>query len=421
MDYSNAPQRDILCIDARSFFASCECVARGLHPLETFLVVMSHGERAGGLVLAATPKMKQVFGIKTGSRKFELPNDPRIHIVPPRMNYYLKINAQIQRIFLRYVPREFYKAYSIDESFLDVTGSHLLFGSTLDIAKRIQQDIRNELGLYVTVGIGDNMLLAKLALDNAAKKQVNGLATWRYSDVPETIWKIPQLTDFWGIGSRMAKRLQRLGIFSIYALSQEDEKYIQTHLGVIGQQLYYHAHGLDYSKINEVYVPKEKSYGKSQILPRDYENPHEITIIMCEMIDEVAMRLRTNNVDTSVVHLSIGYSKYSVLRGFSHQIKIDPTNSSKNIKETVLQIFWMYYQNQPVRKIAITCGKVTEKEGIQLNLFESPKRTVQQQQLDVTLDKIRMRYGFKAMMHASSLLDSSTGLQRSTFVGGHPG
>lgn len=148
-----------------------ECVERGLNPLETHLVVMSNADRAGGLVLAASPKMKKEFGIRTGSRRFELPNDSRIIIAPPRMKYYLKMNAAIQEIFLRFVPDEYYMAYSIDESFLDVTGSHALFGTTTEIARTIQETIYKELGLFVTVGIGDNMLLAKLAMDNEAKKE----------------------------------------------------------------------------------------------------------------------------------------------------------------------------------------------------------------------------------------------------------
>lgn len=421
MDYSHAPKRDILCIDVKSFFASVECVARGLNPLGAHLVVMSNADRAGGLVLAASPKMKKDFGIQTGSRRFELPTDSRIIIAAPRMKYYLKVNAAIQEIFLRFVPEEYYMAYSIDESFLDVTGSHALFGTTREIARNIQETIYRELGLFVTVGIGDNMLLAKLAMDNEAKKKVSGLAEWRYSDVPGKLWKISKITDFWGIGERMAKRLKRLGIFSVYDLSQAPDYLLKKELGVIGLELKQHANGLDYSRINERYVPAEKSYGKSQILERDYSNPAEVIIVVQEMAEEIAMRLRTAGVDTSTVTLFVGYSKYSILRGFRHQMKIQPTNASYIIKQTLLQIFWKYYENEPVRSIAVTCGTITQKKGLQLNLFEAPEKTLQKQQLDVTVDKIRKRYGFKALMHANSLVQGATGLKRSSFVGGHKG
>ncbi|EUJ26931.1 DNA polymerase IV 2 [Listeria floridensis FSL S10-1187] len=256
-----------------------------------------------------------------------------------------------------------------------MTGSHALFGDTLTIAKRIQQDILDELGLYVTVGIGDNLLMAKLALDNAAKHQADGIAEWRYADIPETLWKINELTDFWGIGSRMAKRLYALGIYDIFDLSQAPESLLKHHLGVIGSQLYYHAHGLDFSKINEKYVPTEKSYGKSQILDRDYQDPVEVTIIIQEMAEEIAMRLRTSGVDTATIFLHVGYSRFSTLRGFRHQMKIQPTNSSRVIKQTLMTMFWKYYQDEPVRSIMITCGSITPKNGLQLNLFEDLERS----------------------------------------------
>ncbi|EAC8103049.1 Y-family DNA polymerase [Listeria monocytogenes] len=421
-DYSHAPRKDILCIDVKSFFASVECVKRGLDPLKAKLVVMSNADRAGGLVLAASPAMKKIHRIKTGSRMYELPTwDKEIIIAPPRMKLYLKVNAMIQDIFLRYVPREFFLAYSIDEAFLDVTGSHRLFGATQEIAEKIQADILRELRLFVTVGIGDNLLLSNASLDNAAKHQKDGIANWRYEDVPNTIWKIRSLEDMWGIGHRTAENLKRLGIFSVYALSQAPPPLLKSRLGVIGEQLYYHSHGIDYSKINEKYVAVSKSYGKSQILERDYHDPFEVVIVIQEMAEEIAMRLRKQHVNMSVVHIGIRYSKFSVKSGFRHQTKVDATSSNKEIVGHFLTLFWQYYENEAVRQVELSCGGITRKAGLQLNLFENPERTINQEQLDTTIDKIRQRYGFRSMMHASSLLTGATGLKRSGMVGGHKG
>lgn len=353
---------------------------------------------------------------------YELPTwDKEIIIAPPRMKLYLKVNAMIQAIFLRYVPKEFFLAYSIDEAFLDVTGSHALFGSTQEIAERIQADILRELRLFVTVGIGDNLLLAKLALDNAAKHQADGIATWKYEDVPNTIWKIGELEDMWGIGHRTAEKLKRLGIFSVYALSQAHPSLLKSRLGVIGEQLYYHSHGIDYSKINERYIPVSKSYGKSQILERDYHDPCEVVIVIKEMAEEIAMRLRKHHVNTTVLHIGIRYSKYSIKSGFRHQLKIDSTSSNKEIVGHFLTLFWKYYENEAVRQVELSCGGIVKKIGLQLNLFENPIQTVNQEQLDITIDKIRQRYGFKSMMHASSLSTGATGIKRSEMIGGHKG
>lgn len=383
---------------------------------------MSNADRAGGLVLAASPKMKQVHRIKTGSRMYELPTwDKRIIIAPPRMKLYLKVNAMIHAIFERYVPKEFIHVFSIDECFLDITGSHLLFGSTEEIVRKIQRDILEELKLFVTVGIGENPLLAKLALDNEAKHQPSGIAEWRYEDVPETIWKIKQLEDVCGIGNRTAERLKRMGIFSMYQLSQTPPPLLKRAMGVMGEQLYYHAHGLDYSRLNEKYVPVSKSYGKSQILERDYHKQMEVEIVLREMVEDVAMRLRKSHVDTSVIHLSVGYSKYSIKKGFSHQMKIPATNRSHVLITYFLQLFRKYIESEAVRSIALSCGQITLKAGLQLNLFEDVERTLNQEQLEITVDKIRQRYGFRSMMHASSLLTGATGLKRSEMVGGHRG
>ncbi|WP_436969899.1 DinB/UmuC family translesion DNA polymerase [Listeria fleischmannii] len=302
-----------------------------------------------------------------------------------------------------------------------MTSSHRLFGSTIQIAKQIQMAILNELGLYVTCGIGDNLLLAKLALDNEAKEVKSRLSEWRYENVQEKLWHIQKLTDFWGIGERMARRLQNIGISSIFELSQTEPTLLKMHLGVIGQQLYYHAHGLDYSRINEAYQPIEKSFGKNQILEKDYHDPNEVIIVIKEMAEEMASRMRNHFVDTNKVFLSISYSKYSPIRGFKHQMKVEPTNSSKTLKEILEMIFWQYYQHEPVRVIAISFGGIALKRGLQLNLFESPAKTIQVERLERTIDKIRKRYGYKSLMHASSLTNGATGIKRSTYVGGHQG
>lgn len=173
IDYSNVPSRDILCVDVKSFFASVECVRRRLDPITTFLVVMSHADRQGGLVLAASPAMKKTFGIKTGSRRYELPDDPRIIIAPPQMNLYLKVNEMILSIAKRYVSAQDLFVFSIDEFFMDVTQYHRLFGDTMTIARSLQADILRELKLFVTIGIGDNPFLGKqlwISLQNIVRK-----------------------------------------------------------------------------------------------------------------------------------------------------------------------------------------------------------------------------------------------------------
>lgn len=421
MDYTHEPKRDLLCIDVKSFFASVESVKRHIHPLESYIVVMSNPDLDGGLVLASSPRVKKEYGIKTGSRRFEIPKNSKIQIVEPRMKLYIKVNMMINEIFREFVSDEDIHIYSIDESFLDVTHSHALYGNTYEIAKKIQQTIWKRLRLVTAIGIGDNPLLAKLALDNEAKHKHNFIAEWRYADVQETIWKIHPITDMWGIGERTANQLYKMGIDSVYRLSQYDVKALKRVQGIIGEQLFYHAHGIDQSILSEKYTPQSKGYGKSQILKRDYVNQYEVEVVIREMADDLSARLRRHNAEAGVIHLYIGYSKDIIDKGFSHQMKIYPTSSNTRIIETCLEIFRKYYTNQPVRQIAISCKKVEYKKSLQLNLFETPEKTIHTEKLEVVVDRIREKYGFNAIVHASSLTKGGTAIQRSRMVGGHKG
>lgn len=421
MDYTNEPSRDVLCIDIKSFFASAEAVKRNIHPLDAYIAVISRQENTGGLILAASPLVKQEYGIKTGSRRNELPLYSKIQLVSPRMSQYLELNQKINQLYRRFVADDDLHIYSIDESFLDVSHSHVLHGTTWEIATKIQKAVAEEFGLVATIGIGENPLLAKLALDNDAKKEPPFIASWRYNDVPEKVWQIHPLTDMWGIGRRMEHNLRRLGIPSIYALSQADLPSLRKAYGVIGEQIFFHAHGIDRSVLSQRFLPASKTFSKSQVLPRDYADRRELEVLIREMADQVAARLRAHEVVANVIHLSVGYSQDILERGFSHQRKVDPTSSSKTIIQTCLAVFRQHYTGQPVRTLAIACGKISPKTLLQFNLFEDPEMTLLQEELEQTVDRIRRRYGYPALVQASSLLSGATAIKRATLVGGHQG
>lgn len=421
MDYTNEPSRDILCIDIKSFFASAEAVKRSIHPLDAYIAVVSRQENAGGLVLAASPLVKEEYGIKTGSRRNEMPSYSKIQSVPPRMSQYLDLNRQINQLYRRFVADDDLHIYSIDESFLDVTHSQVLHGNAWEIAKKIQKTVLEEFGLVATVGIGDNPLLAKLALDHEAKKAYPFVAVWRYKEVPDKVWKIQPLSAMWGIGRRMEHRLHQMGITSVQSLSQANLASLRNRFGVLGEQLFFHAHGIDRSVLSRRFLPASQAFSKSQVLPRDYVKAPELEVLLREMADQVAARLRAHEVVTNVIHLSVGFSKDILDRGFSHQVKVYPTASSRVIIQTCLEIFRKHYDGQPVRTIAITCGKISPKTLLQFNLFEDPEATLLQEELELTVDRIRRRYGYPALVQASSLLTGATAIKRASLVGGHQG
>lgn len=423
-DYSKEKSDDIFCIDVKSFYASVECVERGLHPLRALLVVMSNADKPGGIVLAASPKAKEVLGIKNVTRKWEIPYHPDLVTVPPRMSFYLEKNTEINDIFRKYVSDEDLHIYSIDESFISVRASLKLFKrkNAYELARMIQYHIFKKTGLYVTIGIGDNMLMAKLALDNGAKHNSDFIAEWRYKDVPEKVWKIENMTDMWGIGKRTEQRLNSLGIKTVYDLAHSNFYQLRDALGLIGEQLYANAWGIDRSNIRESYRPLEKSYGNSQILKKDYFKRQEIKIVIREMAEQVAVRIRKHHCQTGCVSLSISYSKQEEEHGFSRQLKIPSTSNTKKLAGYCFEIFDRYYEeDKSVRRIGITYSKLTYTSDIQLDLFEDPFEQVTNEKLDLLVDKIRDKYGFQSLVHASSLMDGATAINRSSLVGGHAG
>jgi DNA polymerase V len=416
MDYSQFPYERILCVDMKSFYASCSAVMLGLDPLTCYLAVVGDTERSGSIVLAASPKMKEEFGIKTGSRLFEVPKDPRIQVVNPKMATYVRISTEITKLFHRYVPKEAIHTYSIDESFLKVDGVENLWGDAVTIAQKIRSDIQTELGLPCAIGIGPNMLLSKLCLDLEAKKK--GIAEWTFDDVETKLWPLSPLSKMWGIGSRVERTLNRMGIFSVGQLANYPLELLEKKFGVMGNQLYYHAHGVDLSDIGAPIMEGQISFGKSQILLRDYPDPTEVKYVILEICEEVGRRARQHGKAGRTVSLGIGYSKDEFGGGFHRSRTVDdPTNITLDLYNVCLKLFEEHYQGKTVRKISVTLSNIVEDNELQLSLFSSTKP--KQRALGYTMDAIRAKYGYASILRAVSYTDAGTARHRSKLVGGH--
>lgn len=419
VDFSKFPRRSVLCIDVKSFFASVEAVRRGFDPLEAYIAVVSDLRRTGAVVLASSPRVKKEYNIKTGSRLFEIPKSSPIMVVEPNMALYLQRNRDIQNIFRRFVTDEDLHVYSIDESILDVTASLNLFGPAETIALKILHTVKDELGLIVTAGIGDNPLLAKLALDNEAKKRSPWIAKWTYEMVPQTVWKINPMTDFWGISKGYDNQLKRMGIYTIEALARADPLALQKSMGVMGLQLYYHAWGLDASIIAQKVKPKSTSYSKNQILMRDYYDQSEILIVIKEMVGDICARLRKHKEKCQEMYLGIGYSDRELQPGFTARIKlVRPEHSTDLLSDLARKEFCKRWHGEPVRSVNVTAGKISSAGHEQLELFfDGDER---QHSLDATVDRLRDKFGKKVIFYAGSMA-GGTYLERAGYVGGHKG
>ncbi len=412
--------RHILCIDLKSFFASVECVERGLDPFTTPLVVANKNQGNGAITLAVSPYLKQK-GIAGRTRLYNIPKNIKYTIVPPRMRLYIQKSKEVVQIYSDFVSFEDLHIYSIDECFLDVTDYLNYFRKTdYELAQEILKTIEEKTGLTATCGIGPNLLLAKLSMDIEAKKYKNGIAKWNYEDVPKKLWPITPLSKVWGIGPRLEKRLNNLGIKTIGDLAKQNKELLKKKFGIIGLELLEHANGIDNSRIRDFQKEvKEKSFSHSQVLFKDYYN-EEIYLIIKEMLEVLTKRLRLEKKETCLVGLGISYSK-NVGGGFFHSQKlIEATDEEEILYSICLTIFDKFYEeNMPIRKVSINLGSLHEKNHLQLNIFESFEQKQEQAKIASAIDQVHERFGKNSILKASSLLENSTIKTRNHQIGGH--
>ncbi len=410
------PNRIIACLDMRSFYASCAAIDAGLDPMEAYIAVVGNQERKGSVVLAASPRMKKEFGVRTGTRLFEIPGDDRIRLLEPKMEFFLRVSMAITELLTEFVPKECVHVYSVDESFVDFTHVKRLWGNTDAVIAHIQDALIRQFGLPSAVGVGPNMLLAKLALDLEAKK--TGFAKWGYDDVPKKLWPVAPLSNMWGIGSRTERTLNGMGIFSVGDLACTDVAKLEQQFGIMGHQLYQHANGIDLSDLGAPLVEGQVSYGKGQILYRDYIEVEDIMTIILEMCEAVAMRARQAGRAGRTIQLGVGYSKTAFGGGFSRSRSIDEaTNETLRIYRICQEIFQEHYIGKPVRQISLSLSNLEEESSMQLSLFEA--RKWENRKLGEAMDQIRNRYGYAAIYRAVSGTEAGTAIARTKLIGGH--
>lgn len=414
--YKQAPDRPIMCIDMRCFYASCMAMRENLNPFEVPIAVVGNFQQKGSVVLAASPPMKKRFGIKTGSRLYEIPKHPDIRLFEPKMEFFVQMSMEITNLINQFVPKEAIHVYSIDESFVDLSGTEKLWGPPEETAKFIQESIYRQFQIPSTVGMGPNMLVSKLALDLEGKK--NGFAKWTYEDIPTKLWPISPLSEMWGIGKRTERTLNNMGIFSVGDLARSDLKTLENRFGIMGNQLYYHAWGIDLSPLGAPLAQGQISFGKGQMLMRDYRSRKEILAVILEMCEDVARRAREAHQVGRTISLGVSYSKDAFGGGFHRAHTIDePTNDTMTIYRVCQQLLDEYYAERPVRQISISISKLESERSMQLTLFDNQKW--RKRKLGATMDYLRSKYGTTALLRAVSYTEAGTATARAGLLGGH--
>ena len=465
-------ERKYIAIDLKSFYASVECVERGLDPLTANLVVADESRTDKTICLAVSPSLK-ARGIPGRARLFEvLQKVQRSEFIAavPRMPLYIDYSTRIYQIYLDYVSQEDIHVYSIDEVFIDVTDYLATYRmSAHELAMTIIRDILAKTGITATAGIGTNLYLCKVAMDIVAKhvkadKDGVRIAELDERTYRETLWDYQPLTAFWRVGRGIADKLNRYGLYTmgdVARQSVEDEDLLYSLFGVNAELLIDHAWGWEPCTISEIkaYRPVASSMSSGQVLTCPY-TAEKARVVVREMADGLAMELLDKRLLTDQVVLTVGYDKDSltdqnVREHYSGAITKDyygrlvpkhahgsrnlhgHTSSAMTIMEAVAALYdEIIDRTLLVRRLNVTANHiVTEeyqrrkgREPRQLDLFEGIDTDAdkereasleKERRVQETVLEIKKRFGKNSILRGLNFADGATMKERNRQIGGH--
>lgn len=414
-------ERWYVCIDLKSFYASVECVDRGLDPFAANLVVADPERSRGTICLAITPAMK-ALGVKNRCRVYEIPEGIDYVTAVPRMRRYMDVSAHIYGIYLRYAAPEDIHVYSVDECFIDVTPYLRPHGEDArSFAARLMRAVFSETGICATAGVGTNLFLAKVALDLLAKKSPDNIGELDERSFRRDVWFHRPITDIWGIGPATARRLERFGARDLAGVCAIDEAALYREFGVNAEFLIDHAWGQEPCTMSQIkaYRPKGASISNGQVLPEDY-TADDARIVLREMVDEAALDLQGRGMTAGEISVWVGYSWDAAERpsGASRRLA-SPTDSRTILQRQISELFDdCVSPGAPLRRIGIGLSRVEPPRG-QMALFEERFDAERERGIQDATRAIRARFGKNALLRASSLLDKATAIERNEQIGGH--
>lgn len=460
-------QHTYIAIDLKSFYASVECVERGLDPLKAKLVVADATRTDKTVCLAVSPALK-ALGVGGRDRLFQVlkkvPRDSFI-IAPPRMQKYIEVSSAIFAIYARYIAPEDIHVYSIDEAFLDVTSYLNTYEmSAHQLARTIVKDVLGHTGITATVGIGENLYLAKVAMDIVAKHLPGDSDGVRIAELNEfsyreKLWTHTPLTDFWRIGQGYAKRFHDLGIHNMgelarYSLTGYEKLY--RVFGVNAELLIDHAWGYEPTTISDIkhYHAKNHCLCSGQVLHRAYSKTEAYTIVT-EMADGLALELTEKHLLTDQIVLDIGAANPHISHNSNPCFNTDNLQSARprgshlhdshlhgsfNLQDftssstEIISAFQKLFNrlapaDLQIRKLSLGANHLvndsenTEKPLRQLDLFANTEKTEQQTEQNLRLQQatlaIQKRYGKNALLKGTNFRPGATTIERNSQIGGH--
>lgn len=405
-------EKIIFLVDMQSFYASVE-KAHNPTLKHKPIVVAGDPKRRSGIILAACPIAKK-HGIETAERLgMALLKCPDLVVVRPRMQEYINMSLKISNILKEFT--DLVEPYSIDEQFMDVTGSTKLFGHQYQMAKKVQARIFEETGVYARVGIGPNKVLAKMACDHFAKKNMEGIERLDHQNI-DKLWKLP-IRQMFGVGSRMDRHLRGMGITTIGTLAEFPLEQLKSRWGINGEILWRTANGIDYSPVTPKVYEQQKAIGHHMTLPRDYTKMTDIKVVLLELCTEVAYRSRMKGYMGYTITCGTRGANLNHPTGFHRQTTLPiPTNYDLDLFQASLQLFKEHWDEQPVRSIGVTLGNLQPSGNYQLDLFDTHTN---REQLNRAFDYIWGKYGRTSLYRASSFTAAGQARERAIKIGGH--
>ena len=390
--------RVIFHIDVNSAFLSWEAVYRLFHLggkvdlREQVSAVGGDMAMRHGIILAKSIPAKR-YHIKTGETILEAKQKcPELILVPPNYGLYEKCSKAFMDILRQYSPDV--EQYSIDEAFVDMTGTEKLWGDPVRAANRLKNQIRDTLGFTVNIGISENKLLAKMASDFQKPDRVHTL--WR-NEIEDKMWPLP-VSDLFFVGRATTQKLLKLGIQTIGDLAHADPELLKIHLKKHGEVIWAFARGMDVSVVQSE-APANKGYGNSTTIAFDVTDASTAKLVLLALAETVGTRLRAAKVRAEVIAVGI---KSHDLRYASHQMTLrNATNITTEIHKFACRLFDELWDGSAIRHLGIHTSRI--KDGInmrQLDMFDATDYE-KLEKMDAAVDQIRKRYGIDSVKRAA--------------------
>ncbi|MBN2851302.1 MAG: DNA polymerase IV [Clostridia bacterium] len=383
--------KHILLVDMNAFFIMCESLLRPeLRDIPA--AVAGDPLKRTGIILTAN-YIARKYGVYTTMTVNQAKNVcPSIELVKPSSGLYSKCSNQVFDIFRRYTPT--IEQASIDEGWLDITESTDLFGSPFDIASRIQNEVKDELGLWCSVGISENKFLSKMACE---MKKPLGITTMYQKDIEKMLWPLP-VNKMYGVGKATSKQLLNVGIHTIGDIANCDKVFLTEKFGSFGSYLYERANGIDHSLVG-VHQVKSKSISKEHTLAADMTDINQAKKALINLAQEVGVKARAEGLKGETVQITMKYSNFiSVTR----QKKVHATNLDKEILKAGYELLEENWDSKkPIRLIGIGLHNMTGQKA-QVSFFDNHIE-VKEEKIEKTMDTLNIKYGKKSLKRGSNL------------------